>query len=366
MIVSCRTGEFSGYIQGFDTVELCELEPDQILLIASKWLYDSEKFIQMLQKLPYKDITNRPLFLTQLIILFKNRGQLPDQPSTIYRKIIDLLLEDWDRQRNIRRLSKYAEFDIPKKVKFLSALSYYLTYKYKTKIFKTDDLIAIYQKIYPAFNLPEKQAENIAKEIETHTGIISESSEGTYEFSHLSIQEYLAANYIVKEPFSDHFFDYLIEYPAPIAIAVCLSSNPSNYLAGFLLKHSGFRKLSNQNYESLINRIIQERPHFEVSVKLGFGLIKLITALGISKNLALLLEMESVKKSFAESLIWYALDNSKCDDINFYIRRVDGYTDDYEISAPNGGFIPKRIIESVFEISNITIDYNNSRFINKG
>ena len=114
--------------------------------------------------------------------------------------MIHLLLKEWDAERGIRRASKYSGFDADKKAEFLSAIAYYLTYGIRGKTFSEEDLIGAYENVYKPFNLPKGEAAEVAREIESHTGIIMAGQKGRYEFCHLSLQEYLAANYIVRAP----------------------------------------------------------------------------------------------------------------------------------------------------------------------
>ena len=47
-------------------------------------------------------------------------------------KIVNLLLEEWDEQRGIKRLSNYSSFEIDRKLEFLCRISYELTVEYAT------------------------------------------------------------------------------------------------------------------------------------------------------------------------------------------------------------------------------------------
>ena len=91
-------------------------------------------------------------------------------------------------------------------------------------------------------------------EIQSSTGIMIASSIG-YEFSHLSLQEYLCADYIVREPFAENLPKYVAEYPAPSAISISLSSNSSTWFAGLVLKPNTFSAFSPQSLHELLIRM---------------------------------------------------------------------------------------------------------------
>lgn len=273
VIASCRTGDYTNLVEGFDLVEICPLTPEQITQIAEAWVRDPAEFEAHLSRVPYRDLADRPLFLTQLLFLFNRYGYLPEQPCQVYRKVIALLLHEWDAERNIVRSSKYAGFDADRKAAFLAALSHYLTYQSKQKIFTARHLEDAYLDVRDRFGLPEGEARDVVAEIETHTGILVAVTPSSFEFSHLSLQEYLCAEYLIREPFSEHLSQYMLEYSAPVAVAVSLSSNPSAWLAGIVLRSRfGF---ASQSLRSFVARLILERPYFGLLDALGVAIMKL-------------------------------------------------------------------------------------------
>lgn len=283
IIVTVRKSELNKEINGFNSYEISPLNEEQIRQITKKWIGSSEKFLNELNSKPYKDLANRPIFLTLLLIIYQKSFLLPNQPSEVYSDATYLVIKEWDEHRNINRRSKYSQFNTRKKIKFLSELSYHLTYKTKQKVFNSIDLENIYNKIYQKYDLPESEIKNVVAELESHTGILSESSYRKFEFSHLSIQEYLCACHIVNLPFSQRIIDYFFEYPDPLAIAVCISADPSEWFSNLLLN----KDLNITNYKTKINRyesalfafltrLQSESPNFNSTEELGFAFIYII------------------------------------------------------------------------------------------
>jgi predicted NACHT family NTPase len=236
LVVSCRTGDYTRLLEGFDLLEICPLESEQIHAIAHTWVPDANRFLDHLGKLPYQDMLDRPLLLTQLLFLFKHYGYLPQQPTQICKKVIALLLQEWDIAQGITRDSKYAEFEPERKAAFLAAIAYCLTYEARAKTFTAAQLVAAYLSVHQRFALPPGQAQQVVAELETHTGIIAVAGYELYEFSHLSLQEYLCAEHLVREPFAAYLARYVLEYPSPVAVAVTLSSHPSEWFAALFLR----------------------------------------------------------------------------------------------------------------------------------
>lgn len=307
IILSCRSGDYIRVIDGFDVLEICPLDSRETLAIAKAWLGDPEVFLKALSKLPYRDVTDRPLLLTQLLYIYKRYGYLPEQPSQVYRKVVSLLLQEWDAERGIARLSSYAQFDPDRKAAFLAAIAYYLTYKIQAKQFTTSDLESAYLRIRERFRLPREQAAQVIREIETHTGLIVGAANDMFEFTHLSLQEFLCADYLSRDPQAELLRDYLASYPAPVAITVALSSNASNAFAALFLNRP--TRAAYPTAKSFLARLLLERPFFEVSAALGIAVMKLYRDVGgmteTRELLDELLTLPSVMDSLSRGLAFY-------------------------------------------------------------
>jgi DNA polymerase III delta prime subunit len=278
IIMTCRSGHCNQKsVEGFDTMDILPLDRRQIEMIASQWLDNNQQrlFFKEFDEVPYKDLGDRPLFITLLLIIFKREGELPDQPSEVYQRIVDLLLRDWDADRKIIRRSKYSGFDKGKKALFLAELAFQLTCEAKLKRFDSEDLIKIYDRICGSFKLPKKEAVDVAREIESHSGLIVASGFKHYEFSHLSLQEYLCAEYIVRSPLDGKLLDLLVQYPEPAAVAIALSSNPSAWFTVLILNSAIF-KPREVKIEALIRRLLIEHPYFRPDKEFGYALLTLI------------------------------------------------------------------------------------------
>ncbi len=272
IIVSCRSGEYTAVVEGFDLMEICPLRPSEIAAIAALWLPEPTPFLDLLADLPYHDVADRPLLLTQLLFLYKRYGFLPEQPSHVCQKFVILLLQEWDAERGVIRESRYSRFDPDRKKAFLAAIAYYLTYKVRKRIFSEKDLMAAYHNVHDRFGLPPGEARQVVSEIESHSGIIAAAGAAAYEFEHLSIQEFLCADYLIREPHAEHLVDYMVAYPAPVAISIALSSNPSSSFAALFLRS---KNPALNGVHGLLARVIVERPTFGTLPALGVAIMKL-------------------------------------------------------------------------------------------
>lgn len=131
IIATSRTGDYRRTFHGFKLLEICPLNQEEVLQIASRLVDEPMEFLHKLELLPYADVTDRPLLLSQLAYLYRRYGYLPKQPALVYRRIVTLLLQEWDAERGVVRRSSYAAFDPDRKAEFLSALAFHLTFSPK-------------------------------------------------------------------------------------------------------------------------------------------------------------------------------------------------------------------------------------------
>lgn len=360
VLISCRSGDYSRNLQGFSVVELCPLDYAQTRNLASKWIADPGAFLEALEQNPFSDLANRPLLLCQLMVYYKNVGYLPDRAASVYQTVIRLLLEDWDRRRGIRRGSRYADFQPDDKLEFLASVAYGLTYRIRTKRFDRADMRAVYLEIHPHFGLPESEMDEVVAELETHTGILVESGPQHYEFSHLSLQEYLCAHHLVREPFSDRLEEYFLDYPAPLAVAVSLAANPSMWFAALILRRSRGRGPSVAAVRSFLTRLQQENPRFAVSAYLGFAVIELIAQTDIEAEGAVMnfLDGRHVAESVALALGFYEIEDEYTDPMFRRLKIRADLVQSWELPPRKVAKIPRVLFERISERLNVASEPN--------
>ena len=272
IVCSCRSGD-APHLEGYATAELLPLNDEQITSIVSSRTQAGSSFLSRVADAGInEDLLDRPLFLNQLLTVFETTGSLPERPVDLYRQLVRLLLHDWDEQRHVARLSQYGGFDGETKKDFLSEFAFRLTVHGRV-IFGEDKLIAIYDEIHEQFGLPRRQATRVAREIESHIGIITEVPTG-FQFSHYTMQEYLCADNILRRPIDSAVVTYLQRFPAVIAVTVALSSQPTRWLTECLQQSRSFDPP--QLASAFVSRLGLERPRFSTDLALGDAVLKLM------------------------------------------------------------------------------------------
>lgn len=290
IVLSCRSGDFMS-IEGFDPFEILPLDRAQIRDVVEAVLADeADAFYDVLgqPEHPAAELANRPLFLLQMTQIFRSQGTIPERPTDLHDSLVRLVIQEWDGERRVRRQSKYASFSAPEKRRFLADLAYALIERHRLR-FDGRVLAEVYRDLAPMYSLPASEARQVAKELEGHTGLIVEA--GTqYEFSHLSLQEFLAADAMVRagEGPKDSWWEY---QPEVAAVAVALSSQPNSYfieLVDRLLEGGDLRVA-----HPFLDRIAQERPRFVASAELGERVLRLLS--GRLSDTALASRLSTIK-----------------------------------------------------------------------
>lgn len=296
-LLTCRSGDFHYTIDNCHVVELSALDDAQIHRFVRLWLgkhVDVATFLAALQSSPYRDTAVRPLTLAHLCTLYAKYQKIPDKPRSVYRLIVNLLLEEWDASRSVERSSKFDHFDSELKREFLAHMAYQLTQVSRRAAFTHVELMNAYGMICDRYDLPRKEGRAVVSEIEAHSGLLVQSSYETYEFAHKSLQEYLTADFIIKLPSLPRSSRAIREMPHEFAVAVALSSDPSAYLSGLTLGPMTHPSRDNGYLGTFLHRLLLEKPDFNPTSLLGIAVLylssKLLETQGDSENFERVLE----------------------------------------------------------------------------
>jgi len=309
-ILTSRTADYQYNITNTYEYEIKSLSEDQIMTFVERWLRlkdKTEDFINQLKQTPFYDTAIRPLTLGHLCAIYEKYDKIPEKPKTVYRKIVNLLLEEWNVQRSVFKKSKYTDFEVDRKQDFLSHLSFKLSVEYYRTTFTTENLTICYDEMYAYFNLPKDQVREVVDEIESHNGLFIQTGYDEYEFAHKSIQEYLAAEYIVKLgsiPKENNLLKYM---PNELALAVALSSNSTQYLSNLIIERFSPEITSIEFIRVFIDRILLESPDFTRSPQLGVAMLHLFTLItelhsGVDKE-SYLYELVTIEKLLKNNAI---------------------------------------------------------------
>jgi len=198
---------------GTGRVKILPLNMKQVEDFINKWFQyvyslsskiggkNARKMIDEMKAHPsVHQLTDNPLMLTAICILYHDGKELPGQRAELYKKFIENLL-----YRRFREYEKIHEF--------LMSLAFAMHTK-KTKGVDRVFVIDVLKKVYKSEEAEKekehnKRLENLFDEIEPRCGVLK-FEDGQYGFWHLTFQEFLTASYIVNN--STDYHEAILQY----------------------------------------------------------------------------------------------------------------------------------------------------------
>lgn len=203
-IISCRTAAYKHNFRRFTDVAIAEFDDSQIQQFISNWFSSSLSksqncWLQLcrMENVSAKELTHTPLLLTLVCLLFEKAHKFPGKRADLYEKALRVLLEEWAGEKGIHLDEIYRGLGTRQKEMVLAEIAY--------KNFKDDKLFFQRRQIGRQIedllkdilvDEPFIDGEAVLKSIELQHGILVERAESVYSFSHLTLQEYLTAQYI--------------------------------------------------------------------------------------------------------------------------------------------------------------------------
>ncbi|MEM9276602.1 MAG: histidine kinase, partial [Cyanobacteria bacterium P01_F01_bin.143] len=131
----------------------------------------------------------------------------PNNRSELYGKALRILLEEWAAEKRIGQNEIYQGLDTGLEQILLSEISYY-NFAEDKLFFPKEEIIQQIES-FPARNIhaPEKlNGDAVLNAIALQQGLLVERATNIYSFSHLTLQEYLTAQYIKEH----NLIEYLV------------------------------------------------------------------------------------------------------------------------------------------------------------
>ncbi|MDJ0703522.1 MAG: hypothetical protein QNJ46_09600 [Leptolyngbyaceae cyanobacterium MO_188.B28] len=134
-------------------------------------------------------------------MVYDSSQNFPNNRSTLYSKALDILLEKWAAEKRIQRDDIYQGLHTDLEKALLAEIAY-KEFEADRLFFKrekiTQQITTFLEKILEA--PPHLNSKAVLNAIEVQQGILVERAEDIYSFSHLTLQEFLTAQYIADDP----------------------------------------------------------------------------------------------------------------------------------------------------------------------
>jgi predicted NACHT family NTPase len=207
-ILSCRTA-FRKNFRRFTDIEIMEFDDQQIQSFIEHWFSSeldrqnetAKNCWELLQKEEYKstkELAHTPLLLTFLCWVYDENQSFPTNRSRLYQDALRILLERWSAEKRLdHRSLVYENLSVEQEEILLSEIAYDNFVEDKLFLEKREVVKQIKDHLKQNLNAPQHLGgEKVLKDIESEQGILVERARGVYSFSHLTLQEYLTAQYI--------------------------------------------------------------------------------------------------------------------------------------------------------------------------
>lgn len=218
-IASCRTAVYKGGFTRFTEVEMADFDDSQIETYIKNWFdstphqyrYQLDKEMKTAEQCwkalntighhATKELARNPLLLTLLCMVYDNSQNFPRNRVDLYEKALSIFLEEWAAEKRIRREESISQYlDIAAEKRMLSEIAA-KNFEVDRLFFSEGEILAQIQEFGKgnANTPPTFNASKILETILVDQGLFVERVRGSYFFSHLTFQEYLTANYIVRD-----------------------------------------------------------------------------------------------------------------------------------------------------------------------
>jgi len=193
IVVTSRIAGYHDELSGFTKLELMEFDDKQIELFIQNWFGESdpEKATSMQAAIKaneqLKALARNPLMIAIIAIIHEEDRELPQRRADLYERCVEVLLSKWDVQKRLKN-----EYPVDKKEFILRKLALHCHNNNKRVMTEKEvmqEMLMYFQQI----QLKKEEAKPLLDEIWQRSYLLRQISMDSYDFLHLSFQEYFTA-----------------------------------------------------------------------------------------------------------------------------------------------------------------------------
>lgn len=226
LIVTCRTQSIESHFDWkslrFNFVEVADFNEAQVRSFAEHWskavmadepagLLKAQEFLEQLfleANKPIRELAITPILLSLTCAVFHQTGKFYSKRSKLYEEGLELLLEQWDKSREIERDEIYRDLSVERK---LELLSYVAVKKFEQEQYVLFEQAEIEGYIAEFLGIGQRDSRAVLKAIEAQHGLLIERAQKVWSFSHLTFQEYLVAKWFCERKSWEAVFKHINE-----------------------------------------------------------------------------------------------------------------------------------------------------------
>ncbi|NJO57157.1 MAG: NACHT domain-containing NTPase [Richelia sp. RM2_1_2] len=376
LIITCRTQSQESKFEGFDYVEIADFNEVQVKAFAKHWFNAvcsskseaQEKVKEFLEKLyldenkQIRELAITPILLTLTCAVFYQTRKFYSKRSKLYEEGLELLLENWDKSREIERDEIYRDLSVERKQELLSYLAVKKFEKQQYVLFEQEEIEGY---IAEFLDISLRESRVVLKAIEAQHGLVIERARKVWSFSHLTFQEYLVARNIIKSIYLHQLSVYIVKrHWREVFILILEITNYPDEVIQLIKKNTDELLAKNKGIQQFLDYIQQAVNYMDTPYKPAA-----IRALYIGYDKEFLKSLTPKLDSNLANDYYYAVE--LCDDIEFDLgHNLDDYTTPKEMSIASqiSNSIKFAIARSIIfdaEIRNTLRDLRNLSFSSK-
>jgi hypothetical protein len=250
VIVTCRTQSQESRFERFDSVEVADFNKPQVRAFAQHWykavmgdesggLAKAEEFLGLLfleENKPIRELAITPILLSLTCAVFHQTGKFYSKRSKLYEEGLELLLEQWDKSREIERDEIYRDLSVERKLELLSFLA---VKKFEKEQYVLFEQAEIEEYIAEFLGIGQRDSRAVLKAMEAQHGLLIERSQQIWSFSHLTFQEFLVAKWFMQHQDLQRLICYMYQEHwkevFPLMVSMLSASDSEKLLT--LLQH---------------------------------------------------------------------------------------------------------------------------------
>lgn len=193
VIVTSRIAGYHDELSGFTRLELMDFDQQQMRAFIEHWFGpdDPNKAAAMVKAVKENEniaqLARNPLLMTIIAVIYEEDRKLPQGRAALYERSVDVLLSRWDKAKKLKN-----RFLLEKKVFFLRKLAYE-NHGLNRRTMSIKDIMETIAGHAGRLGLNKKEYGPFLDEIWQRSYLLRQVAVDTYDFLHLSFQEYFTA-----------------------------------------------------------------------------------------------------------------------------------------------------------------------------
>ena len=193
LIVTSRIAGYHDELSGFTRLELMDFDRKQMKAFIEHWFGpDNPKKAASMYKAVKENeniakLARNPLLMTIIAVIYEEDRELPQGRAALYERSVDVLLSRWDKAKKLKN-----KFPPEKKVFFLRKLAYE-NQGLNRRTMSTKDIMGTIAGHAGRLGLDKEEYGPFLDEIWQRSYLLRQVAVDTYDFLHLSFQEYFTA-----------------------------------------------------------------------------------------------------------------------------------------------------------------------------